>query len=77
LASTGWVFAKIPGAWHSNWRWGNSGWVMGRRWCRTTMTTATIDTTISRGIVVYTQRRDRGCNMAGRGWLVHELEGGE
>jgi hypothetical protein len=40
------------------------------------MTTVTIDTAISHGVVVYTQRRDRGCDLAGRGWLVHELEGG-
>jgi hypothetical protein len=79
LALIGWVSAKvgkIPGAWHSNWRWGNSGWVMGRRWCRTMMTTATIATAISHGDVVYIQRRDWGCDLAGRGQLVRELEGG-
>jgi hypothetical protein len=40
------------------------------------MTTVTIDTAISHGVVVYTQRRVRGCDLAGRGWLVRELEGG-
>jgi hypothetical protein len=47
---------------------------LGREWCQTARTT--IDTTISHAIIVYMQRRDRGCNLGGGEWLVRELEGG-
>jgi hypothetical protein len=54
---------------------GNAGErVVRERMVRTTRTT--IDTAISRGVVVYVIRRDWGCDLVRRGWLVRELEGG-